>query len=215
MSTKINARLVTGMKGIFTLAPPYADDVLPDVEYTLAAVSSITALEQHAINVKSTVFLSKGLTEENYLECVEGGIQLATLTSAGQPTIYVPETYISITPNQNVVPYYEPVISMSLGILPQALDLTLLRQQIAAVVSDVIGVELPIDHVILGALPLAKAISADKHAELETKRLALIETRTSDRAKYLQLLAKYDEVLKVNNDLSKIIVDSGLAVPKP
>jgi hypothetical protein len=213
MSIKVNARLVSGMKGIFTLAPPYADMVLQDVEYTLSAISTIGALEQHALNVESLVFIDPGLTSDDYRQAVEGGIGIATLTSAGQPTIYVPETYISTTPNQNVVPYYEPIVSMSLGLLPQSLDLTLLQQQLAAVISDVIGVQLENDQIILGAMPLAKAVSADEHATLETKRLALITLRTSDRAKYLEMLEKYDEVVRINHELSKIIVDSGLAIP--
>lgn len=204
-----------GMSGMFSLAVPFDIALVSGVSYRIEAVNTIETLLKHALDVKNLVYLDNGLTEQDYLADLNNKVTIITLVAGSYPTIMVPSRYILTTPDQNIVPYYEPIIGVSLGLLPQALPLEHLQQQIAAVISDTIGVEVPTTDVKINALPLTSGIDAEEHKRLETIRINNIANRTTDRALYLQEVEKNRVLQQAYNDLSKIVVDSGLAVPAP
>lgn len=213
MPTTIQSFFTVGMSGLFTLSVPFDTKLLTGVSYRISAINSIDSLLLHALDVKKIIYLDQGLTEQQYIDDLNNRVDIVTLVSGNNPAIMLPSSYITKTPEQNVVPYYEPILGISLGLLPQALPLEILQQQIAALISDVIGVEVPAEMVKINALPVTKGIDATRHRELETIRENNIKNRTTDRALYLQAVEKNKELVQVNNELSKIIIEGGLALP--
>ena len=107
----------------------------------------------------------------------------------------------------NNVAYSHVVLSVSIGTLPDYIDLTFLRQQLSAITSDVIGVAPTVKE---NRAPSVGAIDPLQHENLEVSRLAAITNRTTDFAKIKIELAKNQTLLEKVAMLEKIIRDKNL-----
>jgi hypothetical protein len=117
------------------------------------------------------------------------GAHIVTLQSDTSAMVFVPDTYIEKFPDLTGVAYKRIVLSIELGPLPDEVDLTHAKTSIAAVASDITGVESTVtEHVA----PYAGVISADQHAILEAARQAAITNRTTDRATVISQQAIID-----------------------
>jgi hypothetical protein len=192
-------------KGRYTLKDPFVTDLA--TLYTCAAVRTFRDIKERGYDPFNEFYEPMGLTEVDYNLDVSKNASIVTLVSDSQPIIYVPDTYILSYPNQQLVPYKHIVLSVSLGLVPDYVDYTFLRNQIAGLVSDVIGVE-PI--VELHVAPTNDSLSSEEHDILETTRQAAINLRTTDRANVLNLQRQNTALVERLQTLEQILKNEGL-----
>ncbi len=168
-------------KGFFTLKSPWS---LPaNAVYECIAVREFADFTSIGEDVYSLVYEPRELERSVYEIDRNNDEKIVTLASATRPTIYVPSSYITGYPAMDNVAYSHVVVSASLGALPDQLDLTFLQDQLAGVISDVVGVT---TEVHLNLAPSDSYISASQHATLEAARQDAIASRTTDRAKLIE-----------------------------
>lgn len=195
-------------KGVYQLLTPWT--IPAGVIYECIAIRDFTDYLESGQQVLDSIYTPKGLVLADYLADKALGANIITLASPTHPTIHVPDTYIQAYPLLDSVAYDIVVLSVSLGAIPQSLPLTFLKDQIAGVVSDVIGVEATVN---VNVAPSSGVVSADQHAAAETVREAAITNRTTDRAKLIALQAQFAAALDQIAGLEQIIIDAGLLPP--
>lgn len=194
--------------GLYQLRLPWT--IPANVVYECIAVRSFRDYVQKGEDVYTTYYQPMGLTLAQYEADRALGANLVTLASASNPTIYVPDTYIEAYPFLGDIKYSHVVLSVSLGVVPDKMDLTFVRSQVAAVVSDTIGV---VPTVNVNVAPSTGLITQAQHQILETARNAAITNRKTDRARIIELQTLVDAQQQRIAGLEEIIIDAGLLPP--
>lgn len=173
-----------GTRGLYSLKAPFTTE--PAVLYTCAAIRSYGDLQNHGEDVFKLYYQPLNLTEANFQTDRANGEYLITLTSDTYAPLYVPSSYILSFPNLSSQPYKWVILSASLGMLPDALDLTFAKDQMAAALSNVIGSTVTVQ---VGSAPYSGVVTPEQHEVLEAARQAKINNRTTDYARVVQLTA--------------------------
>lgn len=167
-------------KGVYSLLAPWT--TVGNALYECIAIRSFADFVDRGESVFERFYAPKSLDLVTYEADYNQGAHIITLQSETSAIIFVPDTYIEKFPDLTGVAYKRIVCSILLGPLPDSVDLTFLKASLAALTSDVTGVEGTVtDHVA----PYAGVVSADQHATLEAGRQAAIANRTTDRATVL------------------------------
>lgn len=169
-------------KGPYELKLPWVAD--PKQIYECTEQRTYQALEVSGVDVYTTYYLPKGLEQAVYERDRDAGEYILTLTSNAVAAIHVPSSYLARYPDQNVVPYQWVVISASLDLLPDTMDLTFAQEQMATLLADIIGVK---PRVRLSTLPFNETITVEESLLMERARKAAIKNQTTDRAKVVAL----------------------------
>lgn len=175
-------------KGAYTLKTPWASE--PGVIYECVAIRRFSELERAGVDIFEAYYEPKSILRSTYEADAAAGASIVTLTSATHLTIEVPDTYIESYPQTDYVPYHTVILSLSLGPVADSVDLTFLKAQIAATVSDVYGFN---PEVNTHTLPTDTIVTPAQHEALETARQAAITIRKTDRARVLELQAQLQE----------------------
>lgn len=194
--------------GLYQLRTPWS--VPANVVYECIAIRDFKDYVQKGEDVYTTFYQPMGLSEAQYQADRALGANIITLASPSNPTIYVPDTYIEAYPFLGDIKYSHVVLSVSLGVVPDKMDLTFVRSQVAAVVSDTIGV---VPTVNVAVAPSTGLVTQAQHQVLETARNAAITNRKTDRARLIELQALVDAQQQRIAGLEQIIIDAGLLPP--
>lgn len=174
-----------GIKGAFLLKAPFATEA--DVEYTVVALRSIAEFTAKTGDPVELIYKKVGLGRpELTADQAEGAIIVVLSTKAGV-LMYVPDTYILSYPFMGSIPYSHIILSVSLGMLPDDMDLTGAQQVVTSAVSDAIGVE---PTVFISKGEVTDMIDEQRHVQLTISREAAIKNRETDRAKALRLASE-------------------------
>lgn len=191
-------------KGVYQLLAPWS--VTAGVIYECIAIRTFNDFVSKGEDVYERVYLPLGLAQSVCEADRAAGVKIVTLYSDSQPLVVVPDSYIAAYPSLNTVAYNAVVISLSLGAIPDGLDLSFLKNQLSETVLGVLGATPDIhEHV----LPSSGAITAEQHAVLETARQAAITHRTTDRARVLEQQGLIDRQRVVIDGLEQILRDRG------
>lgn len=192
-------------KGIYQVAAPF---VLQSATlYECAAIRDFEDLIQQGVDIWATYYQPVGLTQQNYQSDLAAGANIVTLMADSAPVVRLPDTYINSYPDSGNVPYSQVIISLSLGPLPDALDLTFAKQQIAAAASSVIGLE-PTVNVHLA--PSTGVVTQAENDANEIARQAAITNRVTDAAKVIQLQAQLTATQTQYNALIELCKAKGV-----
>lgn len=194
-----------GTRGIYSLKAPFA--TVPNTLYTCAAIRYFKDIQNQGIDVFKRYYEPYEIPQTQFQKDLTAGVVLVSLTSDTENPIYVPSSYITAFPNLNTVNYHHVVISLSLGALPEHLDLTFLKDQVSGVVSDTIGVT-PTVYENLAAT--TNTITPEEHDAITIAREAAIANRTTDYARVLELQqqkASLEQRLQILEDLA---IENGL-----
>lgn len=192
-------------KGIYTVRTPYA--LVGDTIYECMAIRTFDDIVQLGEDVFETYYQTVGLDETAYQADKKAGANIITLMAHDQPTVHVPDTYIESYPNMGNVAANHVILAGSLGPLPDYVDLTFVKQQVGAIISDTIGVTPTISVYVA---PSDQVLTQTQADALETARQAAITNRTSDHAKYLDLQAKYTKLETQYNALVELMQSKGV-----
>lgn len=172
-------------KGFYQVATPFL--LQANTLYECAAIRDYQDLIQAGVDIYAVYYQPVGLTQQNYQDDLAAGANIITLMSDNAPVIRLPDTYITAYPDMGNVVYNQVVISLSLGPLPDGLDLTFAKQQIGAAASAVIGLEPTVNVHIAPSTGTISQAEADAN---EIARQAAIANRTTDTAKLLACQAQ-------------------------
>lgn len=173
-----------GTKGKYVLKDPFATLIDSTVSYTCGAIRRFKDIANQGGQVFDQYYSLYGLTDEIYQRDVKNDEAIVTLLSESTAPIYVPSSYIAQFPSGDTVPYHRVVLSLDLGMIPDALDLTYLKSGIVNVVSDTIGATATVNE---NAAPYTETMTVAKDLELTAAREAKIKNRTTDYAQVLDL----------------------------
>lgn len=192
-----------GLQGRYDLKAPFSTQT--GVLYTCVALRRFVDIENRGQDVYQTYYAPFDISEADYREDRNNDEVIVTLASGQYAPLYVPSSYINGYPGLDNVNYQHVVLSLSLGVLPDTIDLSFARQQVAAAASEVVGVE-PTVHV--NVAPTDDAMTVEEAEVAETNREAAVENRTTDRARLLdeqeknaaltQRLAICEDILRQN-----------------
>lgn len=191
--------------GLFQLAPPFEQELIPGVNYTCIAVRKFADIQKLGIDPYSTYYVPNGLTESIYEEDVVAGECIVTLRSNGGAFLYVPTSYILSYPNQGGIPYTAIVLGVDLGPIPNYVDLTAIKMAISNLVHDTFGVTPQIQQ---AAISETKNMSIADANAIESARLSEINTNQTDRAKYLASQAQLSAALAKIQELESYIAST-------
>lgn len=194
-----------GTRGIYSLKAPWSAE--PTILYTCIAIREFEDLENLGTNVYETYYAPMDLTEDDHREDQSKGAVIVTLASDTTAPIYIPSSYIASYPNLSYRNYQHVVLSASLGPLPDYIDMTFAREQLASVLADVIG-KTPTVNVSIAAM--YGMVSPQEHEALEAARQAAIASRTTDRAKLLAVQQQNAQLMQRLAILENICKDNGL-----
>ena len=165
--------------GRYTLRLPWSAD--PGTVYSCMAIRTMDDCEKLGVDVFKTYYEPMGLLVADYNPDKTAKANIITLMS-DTGVIYVPDSYIESYPDMTEFTYNHVVLSISLGAVPDYLDVTFLNNQLAATVSDVIGIT-PTVNVHVAAS--SGSVTAAQHEIAEAARVAAITNRVTDRAKLM------------------------------
>jgi len=101
--------------------------------------------------------------------------------------LYVPSTYMTSYPDVGGVPYSVIALAISLGPIPDSLDLTYLKSKLIDVVKEIVGIETSVNTVAVSPPAL---IALNDSKALEAARAAKITTVETDYALYIDTKAQ-------------------------
>lgn len=190
-------------RGLYTLAAPFNAQVLPAVPYTCVAVRKLEDIVAAGGDPKAQYYTANGIADSVYETDVADGVCIVSLQAAEGSWIYVPSSFITIMPDQGGIPYRTIVLGVSMGAIPDALDLTYIKTQITAIVKDNLGIDTTIQEV---AISPPGNLSQAEHATLEAARQVNITNRTTERAKLLAMTAERDAALAKIAELEAYVI---------
>lgn len=178
-------------KGIYQLKTPWV--ISDEVIYTCKAIRSFRDIYELGEDVYTVYYEPKGISTTDFNNDVLANANIITLMAdsynqtevgVGGSIIYVPDTYILGYPDQSNIPYSHVVLSLSFSAIPDGLDLSAVKTQMANVASDVIGLVPVVNEHRAATTGL---VTPQEHADNETARLGAITLVDTDYARMKQL----------------------------
>lgn len=167
--------------GIFTAYAPFTLPI--NIVYRCDAIRTFKELIKKGINVFTTYYEPKGLSEATYQADYDLNASMVTLVSGTGEFLYIPNTYIESYPGDAGVVYNRKVLVIELGMLPTQMDV----DYIFPLVEDLIHKNLGVANTAsVVTAPYTGVITHDQHVTLEASRLVAIRGYTTI---YEQLLA--------------------------
>ena len=158
-----------GAKGYFKLSAPFNSDILEGQPYTCRSVRTIDEYFSNGESPKETIYAPKGLPDLEFDQDFQEGNPIVGLETDGGHWVYVPSRYISGFPDVSGVAYHGLSLVVSLPALPVSRDLTSLKADIAAVVTNHLGIA-PLVNEVITSKPVL--VPVDDHVVLMAQREA-------------------------------------------
>lgn len=188
------------LSGLWTLDAPFT--LAPNTKYTVEAVRTFSEMLKLNVDLVARVYTPVGLDKSAYDADVMALAKIVSLTAPGQPTVYVPTTYISKMPDDTAVSYDYVVLSVPLGAVPSTLinETQQLMDVIQDACSDLIGVRPTVN---VAVAPSSGTVTVVQHRLNEENRLAVIRNRATEHAENLRLLAENEQLRLIIQDYEK------------
>jgi len=179
------------LRGLWTLAEPFK--VTANTIYMVEAIRTFDEMLKLNVDVVAQVYAPVGLDKAAYDADVLALAKIVSLTAPGQPTVYVPTTYITRMPDDTAISYDYVVLSVPLGAIPTSLinETQQLMDTIQAACSDLIGVTPTVN---IAIAPSSGTVTATQHRLNEENRLAVIRNRPTEHAENLRLIAENEQL---------------------
>lgn len=191
-----------GAKGTYRLAHPF-DILIKDVTYTCIAVRRLSDFVMKGADPKVLYYDKNGLDDAIWVrDSKDTEVCIITLKSDSGQSIDVPSTYLLSYPNLNGVPYTARVLGISLGAIPDDMDLSHLYTQMSNLVRDVIGIDSTVKSVAISDTTL---ITKEDHDTYEVARLELIQSSQTERSRVIELEALVNKLKQNNQALEEYI----------
>lgn len=186
-------------KGRYSLRSPFPD--VGNKFITTIAIRLFDDCEAQGEDVLKDYYEPVGLTSGDYAADAAIGAAIVTLHDSDGEIYYVPDTYIISYPSMGDVQYAHLVMSISLGPLPNTMDLSPIGTQVSALVQSMVGVD---NDVKFHVAPTTDTVTPEQHEANEIARQQQITHRLTidaDNARLRQMLATKDATIDAYRQL--------------
>lgn len=174
-----------GTTGTYQLIQPWVAD--PAKIYICKAVRLFPDLDIKGIDIQALAYTPYGGTEAQYNEDKAAGAAIVSLFTEDGTVIYVPDTRIQSYPNMGNYNYRQTICSISLGAIPDSIDLDWLLEQYKEITVNTVGVTATVN---IHEAPLTKTVTPEEHDRIEAARLAKVQLQTTYKAQTIKLQAQ-------------------------
>lgn len=171
--------------GTYESAPPWA--LSPTVQYTCVAVRAFSEFSKQNINVYDTFYKPMGVDTTKFAQDTKDAVVMVALESQLGELVYIPSSYILKMPTVSGVNYAHRVLTMSLGMLPDTMDLTSLKDSVRGLIEARLGVLSDVNEAMV---PFVGVVTDSEHFTLEQGRAGRITEPTTDRGQIDSLTKK-------------------------
>lgn len=202
-----------GVQGVFTLKTPFDTQLLANTAYQVVAVRKLSDIAAAGGDPQALYYTPLGISSADYQTDLAAGVVIVSLQAGNGTWLYVPASYILAMPDQGGVPYTSLILGATLGPVPNATDLSYLFTQVAALISDTLGLDPANVSVQSVAISPTQNISAAEHTTLEAARQARITASSTEHAQLLAMTAQRDALQTLCNQLQTAL--AGYIAPAP
>ena len=181
-----------GSRGAYTLITPFNAMVVTNELLTCKAIRSISELIAAGVDVYKEYYQANGLTQVDFDNAVKNDEFIISFQGGTGVWIYVPSNYLGAAPITAGIPYHVRVVGVSLGAVPVNKDITVLKQAIANLVYDTIGIQPEVKELEVSGVSLVDNMVS---ANIETMRSHRVVNNQSDSGRYLTTLNDYNNAL--------------------
>lgn len=202
-----------GAKGIYKLKTPFDKDLLANVMYTCIAIRQLRDITAAGGDPFTDYYATPHSIDSSvYNADVANGVSIISLQAEDNSIVYVPSSFLASYPDAGGVPYRVMLLSINLGAIPDALDLSPIIQKITDDVKDIVGVQSTVRAVAASNTTLLDTATAQN---TEAARQANITNSTTDFSKLQQVTAQRDAALQKVQELQNYILGLQGAQPVP
>lgn len=195
---------IIGTAGAFKLNEPFNNTLKPTAIYKVVGIRRLEELIASGNDPLQEYYIAKGLTEPIYNEDLKLGSSIVILQLiTGGDLVHVPASYIESFPDPNGLTYSVTGLAVSLGAIPDKMDLTVLNGKISELVQSTLGVTPEIKRL---ALSEPSIVSHDTHKSLEITRTAMVNDSETTLAKLLRTEAALNSAVIKITALEQFIV---------
>lgn len=172
------------------------------------SVEDMGLLVKRGVDVHELVYQPYNLNMDAYLADFDAGAKLVTLASVDEHVeVVVPSTYIETMPSGSYVAYSRLILTVDMGLLPDALDLESARAAIASTLQQTLGKAPTVE---LARLPMEGGVTSEQHAIMEENRQHEIVATPSDKAQIERLERRLAEEIEHRTMLEEILVQTAI-----
>lgn len=191
-----------GSTGKYTLKFPFDSLILKDVTYTCRAIRRIEDVIAQGEDAFETYYQVNNITKAQYDVDANNGECIVSLQSGSGQWIHVPSSYILTYPSVNGVNYRGMIIALSLGAIPDTLDLSAFEDEIKDFTLKTLGIRSKTKVV---AVTGAQVVANDSHKLLETVRVNTITNSESIALQLAKANSEKQTLLTKIQELEKFI----------
>lgn len=182
-----------GMKGSLSALAPYDTVIRPRVRYECMAIESLAGILGAGQNAYELYYKPRNIDQTRFDQDVAANVKLITLQSYQGEYIKVPSSFLSGLPDPSGVAYRMFGLSVALHALPVGIDLSSLKQDIADLVKDHIGVTCDVQELVYGPVAL---LTDAQDTRVRAVRTAMITGAPSNKAALVALTQVNDELIQ-------------------
>ena len=191
-----------GAAGIYNLKAPFQALLRSNVTYRCDAIRRFNEILEGGSDPYDTYYKPYGLSPAVYQTDSQNGEAIVALVSEAGHWVYVPTSHVESYPNQGGIPYQALVLGVPLGPVPTYMDLSGIQTGIQNLVRDTLGINVQANFVSVSEV---QNLKQEDHDRIEASRANAVSTAVTDRAKYLELLASFQQLQQRNHDLEAYI----------
>lgn len=192
-----------GLRGVYKLRAPFDEKILPNVAYACNSTRGVSELINSGIDPFNAYYKPEEISPEQYEFDVSVGMVIVSLMGEQGIWVDVPSTYIDSMPDLNGTPYTPLIAAVRLGAVEDAEDLTVVKQRIADVVLEELGI---VGDVQIATVGLPTLLTQTEHESLVASRNDRKAASETDRAKWLEEKARADRLQQRVTALEKLLI---------
>jgi hypothetical protein len=191
-----------GASGLYTLLTPFDTALTPNTEYTCQSIRLLSDIVAGGEDPYSLYYQGKSISEASYETDLAAGVSIITLQSVVGDLVSVPSSYLAAYPSSTGINYRAMMIAVSLGAVPDTLDVSAVQTEIEQLVYGYLGVKVATK---LVAVSKPQMLDQDTHATLEAIRKNQASVNLSSYAQVAQLQATVTTLQNRITDLEAFI----------
>lgn len=191
-----------GLKGRFTFSGPYESHNNLDME--VIADKTFGYYVTRGRDLLDEIYLSNGLTEETFNDHRTTGVRVITFRHHGTLVLDIPSIYIQTIPDDGLGYKWFQFVA-SLGILPETIDLTRVKEDVENVLKENMGITTEV--LITTSMVLDNYSIHDLEIQEQVRKNAVTNSSTLLKDK-MMLERRVAELETQVSDLMNIIYDA-------
>ena len=192
-----------GSKGVYNLKAPFNSLVVANTPYTCVAIRTLNDIISGGVDPFATYYQPNGVTQDLYNSDLISGVSIISLQSGAGAWVYVPSSYILNYPATNGVPYTATALAVSLGTVPNSLNITSLMGEITDLVYSLTGVFASVKPIALSLPQLIDPVTSETLEAIRTNRITVSMSTSAQNA---VLKAQIVTMQQHINDLENFIM---------